>query len=64
MTPNDFKKARNLLGLSVNEMALRLRLSLKNGGDRVRGYESGKEPITGPVAAAVFYMCKVEGIEI
>lgn len=45
------KRARNVLGLSQNDLADRLRLS---GGSRsIRKYELGERPVSGPVTVAV-----------
>jgi len=54
--------ARKALGLSVNQLADRLRLSGANGGDAVREMESGKRPISGPVSVAVEGLLIVEGM--
>jgi transcriptional regulator with XRE-family HTH domain len=52
MTPEQFKTIRHEAGLSITEMAklLNLRDPYYNGADHVREYESGKRPISGPVA--------------
>jgi transcriptional regulator with XRE-family HTH domain len=57
-SPEALKAARKALGLTLAGLADRLRLAGDNGADAVRAMESGKRPITGPVAVAVEYMVR------
>lgn len=56
MTGCDLTAARHTLGLSVTELAERLKLDMPNGRTFVRDMESGRKPISGPVEAAVELM--------
>ena len=56
MTGEDLAQARRDLGLSVTDLAERLRLELPNGRTMVREMESGKRPISGPIGVAVELM--------
>jgi DNA-binding transcriptional regulator YiaG len=47
MTPDEFKAAREKLGLSITDMARALRLS--PDGRAVRRYERGEREISGPI---------------
>ena len=47
MTPQQFRKIREAQGLSVDQMAARLRLS---HGRSVRRYEDGSREISGPIS--------------
>ena len=47
------KAARRKLGLTVNELADALLLSPQNGGRKVRRWEAGDVPVSGPVAVAL-----------
>lgn len=58
MTGLDLKNARRALGLSVGELAERLRLAMPNGRTFVREMESGKKPVTGPIQVAVELMLR------
>jgi len=54
MKPNkdDFRKARDQLGMSASQLAKTLRMG--RGADRtIRRYESGQSPVPGPVSVAV-----------
>ena len=54
MKPNkdDFRKARDELGMSASQLAKVLRMG--RGADRtIRRYESGQSPVPGPVSVAV-----------
>ena len=53
MNGADAKAARKQLGLTVNELADALRLSPQNGGRKVRRWEAGDVPVSGPVAVAI-----------
>lgn len=67
MNGADAKAARKQLGLTVNELADALRLSPQNGGRKVRRWEAGDVPVSGPVAVAIeamlngFYPKEFEG---
>ena len=67
MNGADAKAARKQLGLTVNELADALRLSPQNGGRKVRRWEAGEVPVSGPVAVAIeamlngFYLKEFEG---
>ena len=50
MKAEEFKKARQRLGLSVSEMAAALRI---NSPRSIRQYESGEREISGPVSLLV-----------
>lgn len=56
MTPDDVREARQRLGITQAELAVRLRLAPATGKDTVRSWESGKRPITGPAQVAIEYM--------
>lgn len=58
MTPERFKDIRHTAGLSVTEMAklCNLKDPYRNGADHVREYESGKRPISGPVARIAMFL--------
>jgi cytoskeletal protein RodZ len=58
MTGNDLRDARQTLGLSLTEMAERLRLALPNGRTMLREMESGKRDVSGPISVAVEMMLK------
>ncbi len=47
MTPENFKRIRQQLGLTQAELARALRIT---EGRTIRRYESGERPISGPVA--------------
>jgi transcriptional regulator with XRE-family HTH domain len=54
MKPNkdDFRKARDELGMTASQLAKTLRMG--RGADRtIRRYESGQSPVPGPVSVAV-----------
>lgn len=53
MKPQELRDARHELGMSVNELAEALRLNPKNGGRKVRRWETGEHEISGPVAVAI-----------
>ena len=55
MTPEQFKGARERLGLSQTEMAKALRLK---DARAVRYYEAGEREISGPIQVAIAYMLK------
>jgi hypothetical protein len=54
-TPAKVKAAREALGLSLSDMAIRLRLagSLDNARTFVREMEEGRRPISGPIQVAL-----------
>lgn len=54
MKPNkdDFKNARQVLGMSASQLAKSLRMG-KRADRTIRRYESGDSPIPGPVSVAV-----------
>jgi transcriptional regulator with XRE-family HTH domain len=56
MQPDEIKAARHALGLTVTEMAERLRLQMPNGRTTVRQWENGDREISGPAAAAIELM--------
>lgn len=53
MAPADVSWVRDLLGLSLAELARWLRLSPENGARMVRDWESGRRPVTGPAGVAM-----------
>jgi len=53
MNGADAKAARKKLGLTVNELADALLLSPQNRGRKVRRWEAGEVPVSGPVAVAL-----------
>jgi hypothetical protein len=61
-TGTDLKAARNLLRLSCDQLATRLRL-VGNGGTAVREMERGRRDISGPLAVAVEQMVRVLELE-
>lgn len=54
-SPQEVKSARYRLGLTLSELAARLRLAdpQRNGKDMCRAWEDGKKRITGPAMAAM-----------
>lgn len=54
-TGDDLKAARESLGMSTYDLGYALRLAgdHKRVGLRVREYESGRFPVSGPIAVAV-----------
>jgi transcriptional regulator with XRE-family HTH domain len=56
----DLAAARHRLGLSVTELAERLRLNMPNGRTFVREMETGKREISGPISVAIELMLKEE----
>lgn len=58
MTGNALRETREQLGLSITEMAQRLRLALPNGRTMLREMESGKRDVSGPISVAVELMLK------
>lgn len=61
MTGQDLHDARQALGLSLTEMAERLRLQLPNGRTMLREMESGKRDVSGPISVAVEMMLEQDG---
>ncbi len=55
---DDLKRARNKLGMSVNQMAYALRMRPENGGRTIRRVEAGDSDLSGPVAVAVEAMLR------
>jgi len=55
MTPQEFKEARQTLGLSAKGMAKALMVS---SGRTIRRWESGQRDIPGPAIVAIRYMLK------
>ena len=53
MSPADLRAARKTLGLTQSGLARALRLSEKNGGRSVRGWEAEGNTVPGPVQVAV-----------
>lgn len=53
MTGDQVKAARNELGMTLASFAFWLGLEGENGRRRIRAWESGKEPITGPAERAI-----------
>jgi cytoskeletal protein RodZ len=60
MTGDNLRDARQTLGLSLTEMAERLRLALPNGRTMLREMESGKRDVSGPISVAVEMMLREE----
>ena len=60
MTGDELRDARQRLGLSLTEMAERLRLALPNGRTMLREMESGKRDVSGPISVAVEMMVREE----
>jgi transcriptional regulator with XRE-family HTH domain len=60
VTGEDLANARHRLGLSVTELAERLRLNMPNGRTFVREMETGKREISGPISVAIELMLKEE----
>jgi DNA-binding XRE family transcriptional regulator len=56
MTKEEFRAAREKLGLTQSEMAKALRLRPDNGAASVRAMEAGRKAISGPVSLAVEYL--------
>lgn len=54
--PDQVRTARQRLGLTQAELAVRLRLAPATGKDTVRSWESGKRAISGPAQVAIEYM--------
>lgn len=50
MSPFELRRLREVLGLSLNQMASKLSLSGENAHDAVRKMELGNKPITAPIA--------------
>ena len=48
----DLKRARKILGWTVNDLADSLRLSQGTGNRSIRRMESGDSHVTGPIAVA------------
>jgi transcriptional regulator with XRE-family HTH domain len=65
VTGAEFKAARHQLGLTVTELAERLRFKMPNGRTFVREMETGKREVSGPVSVAVELMLERndDGIE-
>lgn len=59
---DDLKRARHALGLSVEEMRAKLRLSENNGARRLREMEGNFKDVSGPIAVAVEHMLEKEGV--
>jgi transcriptional regulator with XRE-family HTH domain len=57
MTPEQFRKIRNKLGLSANKMGVALGLR-GDPGRTVRRYESGDIEISGPVQTAALALAE------
>lgn len=55
MTPEQIREARRTLGLTLAGLAHALKME-KNGARRVRDWESGALPITGPASVAIGLM--------
>lgn len=51
-TGKDLKRARKILGWTVNDLADSLRLSQGTGNRTIRRIESGEGHVTGPIAVA------------
>ena len=51
-TGKDLKRARKILGWTVNDLADSLRLSPGTGNRSIRRMESGDSYVTGPIAVA------------
>jgi len=47
MSPEEFKSIRIAAGLSLNELAAKLRI---NGDRLLRRWEDGEQPVSGPVS--------------
>lgn len=64
LTPSALKWAREALNLTQAQLAeeCRLREPYTTGARMIRHYESGKRPITGPVARVVELLMEREGI--
>ena len=54
MTPKEFKKARQVLGLSQSKMSHQLEVSFQT----VQAWEQGRNPINKVVEMAVFHLLK------
>lgn len=52
-TGRDLKRARKILGWSVNDMSDTLRLSQGTGNRTIRRMEAGDNHVTGPICVAV-----------
>lgn len=57
-TGSDLRRARKVLGLSINDMAFALRMKPENGSRTIRRVEAGESDLTGPVAVAVEAMLR------
>jgi len=55
VTPAEIRAAREALGYSQTELAEALQMG-PNGADRIREWEQGKRPITGPASVAIRLM--------
>jgi cytoskeletal protein RodZ len=61
VTGPDLRDARQALGLSLTDMAERLRLQMPNGRTMLREMESGKRDVSGPISVAVELMLQADG---
>ncbi len=52
LTPHQIREARQQMGVSVADLAKLLRMG-ENGGRKIRRWEDGIEPITGPASVAI-----------
>ena len=56
VTGDELREAREELGLSLTDLAERLRLAMPNGRTMLREMESGKRDVSGPISVAVELM--------
>jgi transcriptional regulator with XRE-family HTH domain len=63
MTPNQFKKARQTLGLSQRELAARIGYADKAGRNNILDFESGRREVPPWIAQLVLYYVKEENDE-
>lgn len=59
----EIRRARHSLGLSQAGLADALKMTSPNGARRVRAWELGEMPITGPAEVALRLMLEKEGLE-